>query len=287
MSSSRSGLGILEYVCVVGSIGSAIALAFKEAIFGLALAPVSLSLVLNLFNRKGLEQLSGHSADVSAEVQQLRDEITAVSAANEQFKQDIQNLVPRQELVSVNSLVEQLNQQHEGLRLSLVPMQSRLDDLIQAYDNRPELKEIENLATVITALRNSIAQLPSLGQLQPSATEIQPGEETSPLSQNSAKVERLEKAINLLVYQFNNRPELEAISSLSVVTEALKQSIEQLPQQGKSPLLDTVQQEVETSKTELSQHSKKVQDLQKEIDLLRHQLQYQLLEIQQQVSQSN
>jgi chromosome segregation ATPase len=285
MSSSRSGLGLLEYACVAGSIvGSAIALATKEAIFGLA--PVSLSLVLNLINRNRLEELCQQSTGVTAEVQQLRDEITSVSAANEKV-QDVQNLASRQELNSVNSMIEQLNQQQEGLRLSLVPMQSRLDDLIQAYDNRPELKEIENLATVITALRNSIDQLPSSGQLPPTTGELQPGEETSQLSQNPSKVERLEKAINLLVYQFHNRPELEAISSLSVVTEALKQSIEQLPQQKQSPELDTVQQEVETSKAELSQHSKKVQDLQKEIDLLRHQTQYQLLEIQQQVSQSN
>lgn len=292
MSSSRSGLsglGIIELICVAGSIGSAIALIFKEAILGLALAPVSLSLALNLINRNRLEQLSGQGADVSAEVQQLKGEISSLSTEAEKFRQDIQNLAHRQELTSVNSLVEQLNQQQEGLRLSLVPLQSRLDDLIQEYNNRPELKEIENLAAVITALRSSIDELPPPGQLQQPAAKTQSGEDksTAELNQTLEKVERLDKAINLLAYQFNHRPELGEVASLSVVTESLKQSIEQLSWPNQSILFNTVEQQEETSEEKLAQDSEKVEDLQKEIDLLRHQIQYQLLELQQQVSQSN
>lgn len=283
MSNSRSGLVFLEYICVAGSIGSAIALLFKEAIFGLALAPVSLSLVLNLINRKGLEELSGQSADVSAEVQQLKGEVSSLSVESEKFRQDVQNLAPRQELISVTSMVEQLNQQHEGLRLSLVPLQSRLDDVIQEYNNRSELQQIESLTTVITALKKSIDQLPPPGQLQQLAAEIQSGEETykAQLSQSLEKVERLEKALDLLVYQFNHRPELEEIASLTVVTEALQQSSEQFPQSNQSLL------ERETSMAQSSHNSEKVEELQKEIDLLRLQLQYQLLELQDQISQSN
>lgn len=238
MSSSRSGLGIVEYICVAGSVaGSAIAWVTNQAIYGLA--PVSLSLILNLINRNRLEQLCEQSTDVSAEVQQLKSEINSLGAANEQFKQDVQNLVPRQELTSIVSRVEELNEQQQGLQLSLVPLQSRLDDLIAEFNKRPELEQIESLAVVIKALKQSIDELP-----QP---------ERSALAYPSRRAQP---------FGFSNGVPSSATSQ--------QHSVE-------------LQQQVESALAQLSQNSEKVEHLEKAIDLLRHQLQQQLLELQYQL----
>lgn len=206
MSSNRSGLGIAEYVCVAGSvIGSAIALIYNQAIYGLA--PISLSLILNLINRHRLEQLCEQSSAASTEVQPLKSEINSLSAANNQFKQDVQNLVPRQELTSIVSRVDELNERQKGLQLSLVPLQSRLDDLIAEFNKRPELEQIESLAFVIKALKESIDELPQPEQSPQHSVELQQQIERAlvQLSQNSERVERLEKAIDLSRHQLQHQ----------------------------------------------------------------------------------
>jgi len=90
------------------------------------------------------------------------------------------------------------------LRLSLVPLQSRLDDLIQQFKNRPELDQIESLSSVITALKQCIDELPQPQLLQKQSAALQQqvdlalvrlADRTNELSQNSARVEHLEEAI--------------------------------------------------------------------------------------------
>jgi len=277
MSNSRGGLGTVEYVSVAGAVvGSAIAYFTNQAIFGLA--PVSLSLVLNLVSRRRLEAFLDQDANVTTEVQQLRRDLTLLRTTNEKATQDIQNLVPRQELTSTVSRVEELHQQQEGLRLSLVPLQSRLDDLIQEFNNRPELEEIESLTIVIEALKQSLDQLPEYSQLPQQSTENSLAE----LSQNSEQVKQLQKSIELLSYQFNERPELEEIGRLSVVTQALKESLEQslyqssssareIQQQVESSMVQSSHNTDENSLAELSQNSERVEQLQKAIELLSYQ----------------
>ncbi|HEY9823796.1 MAG TPA: hypothetical protein V6D35_23945 [Candidatus Sericytochromatia bacterium] len=201
MSSNRNWLGIAEYVCVASSaVGSAFAFVFQQAIYGLA--PVSLSLLLNLMNRRRLEELCQHSS-ISTEVQQLKSSLNSLSAARSTVKQDVQNLVPRQELTALVSMVEELEAQQNGLRLSLVPLQSRLDDLIQQFNKRPELEQIESLAVVIAALKQCIDGLPQPERFQQHSTELQQQVERA-LTQESTtseRVERLEQAIALLQQQ--------------------------------------------------------------------------------------
>lgn len=213
MSNNRNGLGIIEYVCVAGSVlGSAIAVITQQMIYGLA--PVSLSLLLNLINRRRLEQLCQQSTADSTQLQQLRSAIDSVSAANAKLEQDVQNLVPIQQLTSVVSSVEQLNQQQNGLRLSLVPLQSRLDDLIEQFNKRPELEQIESLTAVITALKKCIDNLPQPERLEHHSDKfqqqvelalVQLSEKTTQLSQNLQRVERLEDAIAQLQQQLSER----------------------------------------------------------------------------------
>ena len=212
MSNNRRWLEIAEYVSVGSSvIGSAIAAISEQAIYGLA--PVCLSLFLNLINRRQLELLSQQSPTASAQVQQLRSAVNSLSVANTKIKQDLQNLVPRQELTSIVSTVENLDRQHNSLRISLVAIQSRLDDLVSEFNKRPELEQIESLAVVITALKQSIDILPKPELLQRQSAEIQQqvesalaqlSEKITELSNNSERVQRLEDAIAQVQQQLVN-----------------------------------------------------------------------------------
>lgn len=212
MSNNRSWLEIVEYVSVGGSvIGAAIAALSEQVIYGLA--PVSVSLFLNLINRRRLEQLSQQSPAVTTQVQQIRSAVNSLSVANTKVKQDLQNLVPRQELTSIVSTVENLNQQHNSLRLSLVAIQSRLDDLIAQFNKRPELEQIESLAIVITALKQSIDRLPQPERLQQQSAELQQqvesalaqlSEKTTEFSNNCERVNRLENVIAQVQQQLVN-----------------------------------------------------------------------------------
>ncbi|HAJ61195.1 MAG TPA: hypothetical protein DCP31_19670 [Cyanobacteria bacterium UBA8543] len=212
MSNNRSWLEIAEYISVGSSvIGSAIAAVSEQAIYGLA--PVSLSLFLNLINRRQLEQLSQQNPAATAQVQQLRSAINSLSVANSKFKQDLQNLVPNQELTSIVSTVENLHQQHNSLRTSLVALQSRLEDLNSQFNKRPELEQIESLAIVITALKQSLDILPQPERLKRQSAELQQqvesalaqlSEKTAELSSNSERVNRLEDAIAQVQQQLTN-----------------------------------------------------------------------------------
>ncbi|HEY9709045.1 MAG TPA: hypothetical protein V6D48_12660 [Oculatellaceae cyanobacterium] len=212
MSNNRSWLAIAEYISVGGSvIGSAIAAVSEQAIYGLA--PVSLSLFLNLINRRQLELLSQQTPAASAQVQQLRSAVNSLSVANTKVKQDLQNLVPRQELTSIVSTVENLNQQHNSLRISLVAIQSRLDDLASQFNKRPELEQIESLAVVIAALKQSIDILPQPELLQRQSAELQQqvesalaqlSEKITELSNNGERVQRIEDAIAQVQQQLVN-----------------------------------------------------------------------------------
>lgn len=196
MSNNRRWLDIAEYVSIGSAVvGSAIAFFSQQAIYGLA--PVSLSLVLNVINRRRLEQRYQQSSAVSTQVQQLKSAINSLNVANTKLKKDIQNITPNHELSSVVSRVEELSERQNGLRLSLVPLQSRVDDLIEQFNKRPELEQIESLVVVITALRQCIDELPQPERLQPHSAELQQQLESgfARLANHSERLEGLENAI--------------------------------------------------------------------------------------------
>jgi DNA repair exonuclease SbcCD ATPase subunit len=202
MSNNRSWLGIAEYVSIAGSVlGSAAALVSQQAIYGLA--PVSLSLVLNLINRRRLEQLIQQRTPASAEVEHLKNAIASFRMTNSQVKQDSQSLVLREELTSIASVIQELNERQNGLRLSLVPLQSQLDDLSQEFNKRPELEQIESLAVVITALKQCIDGLPQPELLQQHSAELQQQVDSAlgQLSKNAERIAGLEQAIAQLQHQ--------------------------------------------------------------------------------------
>jgi chromosome segregation ATPase len=205
MSQKRNWLTIAEYISVAGSVvGSAIVLVSQQAIYGLA--PVTVSLLLNLINRRRLEQLCQQRPNATTQIEQLKSAINSLSVASAQVQQDVDNLVPRQELTAIATKVEELNLQQQGLRLSLVPLQSRLDDLIADFNRRPELEQIEGLTTVIVALKQLIDELPRPDRLQLESAELQQQAQTTlaQVSQNSERVKQLEQAIAQIQQQLIN-----------------------------------------------------------------------------------
>lgn len=176
-------LFIAESVAVaISFVGVAIAVLSGQMIYGLA--PLAISLLLNLINRRRVVRLLRHKISDRTQIDNLSRDIQTLSTELAQLKQNhsnLANLVSREELSAVVSTVEAINEQQKGLRRSLVPLQSKLDELNQKFTQRPELEQIETLAGIIVALKQTIDQLP-----QPERTSV---------ALNPERVERLERAI--------------------------------------------------------------------------------------------
>ncbi len=213
MSNQRRGLKIVESIAGVGSLaGSVAAVVFQQAIYGLA--PVSLSLVLNLINRHELEQRLEQTQVGQQQLESLKSELKAIGAAHAQTQQTLGNTASREELSSVVSSLEAIDEQQKGLRLALNPIQSRLDDLIEQFHHRPELQQIEKLANVIVALKRGIDALPQPERSQQDLSALrsqietilaQLSEETNRHRQNSRRIERLENALLQLQRRLSKR----------------------------------------------------------------------------------
>jgi chromosome segregation ATPase len=203
MSNKRRGLKIVESIAVVGSLGGSVAaFVFQQAIYGLA--PVSLSLLLNLINRHDLEQRLQQTQVWEEQIEPLKREIEEIEAAHAQTQQTVRDAVSREEFSAAISNLEAIDEQQKGLRLALSPIQSRLDDLIEQFHHRPELEQIENLANVIVALKRGIDALPQPERSQQELTALrsqverlsaQLSETTNRHQQNSQRIERLENVL--------------------------------------------------------------------------------------------
>ncbi|MEQ9552483.1 MAG: hypothetical protein RIM23_23080 [Coleofasciculus sp. G3-WIS-01] len=176
-------LFIAESVAVaVSFVGVAIAVLSGQMIYGLA--PLAISLLLNLINRRRVVRFLRHKISDRTQIDNLSRDIQTLSTELAQLKQNhsnLANLVSREELSAVVSTVEAINEQQKGLRRSLVPLQSKLAELNQKFTQRPELEQIETLAGIIVALKQTIDQLP-----QPERTSV---------AVNPERVEQLERAI--------------------------------------------------------------------------------------------
>jgi chromosome segregation ATPase len=203
MSNKRRGLKMVESIAVVGSLGGSVAaFVFQQAIYGLA--PVSLSLLLNLINRHDLEQRLQQTQVWEEQIEPLKREIEEIEAAHAQTQQTVRDAVSREEFSAAISNLEAIDEQQKGLRLALSPIQSRLDDLIEQFHHRPELEQIENLANVIVALKRGIDALPQPERSQQELTALrsqverlsaQLSETTNRHQQNSQRIERLENVL--------------------------------------------------------------------------------------------
>jgi polyhydroxyalkanoate synthesis regulator phasin len=173
-------LFIAESMAIAASfVGAIVAVISGQMIYGLA--PLAISLLLNLINRRRVVQLLRRKINDRTQIDNLSRDIQALRADVAQLKQPNSSQMSREELSAVVSTVEAINEKQKVLRGSLTPLQSKLDELNQKFTQRPELEQIEMLAGIIVALKQSIDQLP-----QPDRTAA---------AVNPERVETLERAI--------------------------------------------------------------------------------------------
>lgn len=205
MSNRRSWLLLAESTSIAASVvGAAVAVVIEQVIYGLA--PISLSLLLNLVNRRRLAQQIQTSTANRTQVEQLRRTVDSLSAELAQVQQNVGNLASRQELSAIVSTVEALNEQQKGLRLSLKPIPAQLNDLSEQFNHRPELEQIESLAGIIIALKQNIDEIPKPDRSQQPSEGLQEQTEAAlaQLSHHCERVEGLEKAIARIQQQLTN-----------------------------------------------------------------------------------
>ncbi|MEQ9353884.1 hypothetical protein [Coleofasciculus chthonoplastes] len=173
-------LFIAESMAIAASfVGAIVAVISGQMIYGLA--PLAISLLLNLINRRRVVQLLRRKINDRTQIDNLSRDIQALRADVAQLKQPNSSQMSREELSAVVSTVEAINEKQKVLRGSLTPLQSKLDELNQKFTQRPELEQIEMLAGIIVALKQSIDQLPQPDRTAPAV--------------NPERVETLERAI--------------------------------------------------------------------------------------------
>lgn len=206
----RNWLEIAEYISLSASVAGAIATAvFQNSFY--AAVPIVLSLLLNLVNRRKLEQqtrasiasvinqLNQHKTAAEQLIEELKTAIGSLTVNNGELGDPALNSESNNHLKPLISAVKSLRQQHQILEQTIKLIQAELNLTSQQFKRRPELEQIENLTTVILDLQEFINQLPQWGNLQQrQLIEIQEKVETA-LSQLSTELanipDRVEAAV--------------------------------------------------------------------------------------------
>ena len=175
-NSSTNFLEIAEYISIAASIFGLIAAAvLAESIY--AVAPIVLSLLLNLINRNRLQRqtkttaasttdrLNQHRALVEQLMEQLKTP-TSLASVNPQIEDNDRNFEPVENLQSIVSAIKHLRQRENILEQTIKLVQAELDIISKQFKQRPELEQIDSLTTVILDLQQFINQLPQWGNLQ-------------------------------------------------------------------------------------------------------------------------
>lgn len=177
MQSKRHWLEYAEYVFLAASVaGLFAATVFQEVSY--AVAPVVISLVLNLANRQRLEwqtrvnhattveRLNHHRNAVEQLNEQLKTAIQSLATANSQLLIEESALETTPQLKSMVSAIKNLRQRQKILEKAIKLIQAELTMISQQFKHRPELEQIESLTKVIIDLQEFINQLPQWGTLQ-------------------------------------------------------------------------------------------------------------------------
>ena len=175
-NSSTNFLEIAEYISIATSIFGLIAAAvLAESIY--AVAPIVLSLLLNLINRNRLQRqtkataastsdsLNQHRALVEQLMEQLKTP-TSLAISNPQIEDNERNFEPVENLQSIVSAIKHLRQRENILEQTIKLVQAELDIISKQFKQRPELEQIDSLTRVILDLQQFINQLPQWGNLQ-------------------------------------------------------------------------------------------------------------------------
>ena len=166
---------IVELILIIAAIIGSFSVLTGQAVT-YALIPGSLALGLNWLNRQLLAQqtrksatntkslVQQHQADLDQLMTQLQTTINTLNISsglaftpNPQLAQELQSL-----MIVIQNLLERQNLLEKTLNM----MQSELEIIVQTFQKRPELEQINSLTHVIVDLQQFINQLPQWGHLQ-------------------------------------------------------------------------------------------------------------------------
>ncbi|MCT7951589.1 hypothetical protein NG798_17430 [Ancylothrix sp. C2] len=175
MTKNRHWLQTIESLSLVGCFAGSVAAVLSEQIL-YAVAPVSLSLALNLSNRRFFEQKNTQLTTTA--LQQINQQIERLDSAKKEWSGAIQiliqqletqakNIDPTQYINRQNTDIDILKNKQDSLEIAVGTLGEEIHLLNQQFKNRPELQQIENLAEIILALRQTIDRLPSPQNSQP------------------------------------------------------------------------------------------------------------------------
>jgi len=175
MLSRKQWLEILELILIIATIIGSFSTLTGTAIT-YSVIPGSLALGLNWLNRQLLAQktrkniantkslVQDHQGNLERLMDQLKNTINTLNISsglaftpNPQLAQELQSL-----MVVIQNLLERQNL----LEKTLTMMQSELEVIVQTFQQRPELEQINTLTHVIVDLQQFINQLPQWGNLQ-------------------------------------------------------------------------------------------------------------------------
>lgn len=165
----------VELIFIIAAIIGSFSLLTGQSITYAAI-PGSFALGLNWLNRQLLAQqirknsatnkslIQQHKADLDQLMDQLQRTISTLNISsgltinpNAQLAQELQSLM---------AVIQNLLERQNLLEKTLTMMQSELEIVVQAFQKRPELDQINSLTHVIVDLQQFINQLPQWGNLQ-------------------------------------------------------------------------------------------------------------------------
>ena len=201
----KSFLDIAEYISLVGAIAGTAAAAATQQVL-LAAAPVSVSLALNMANRRKLQQFAEQNpAEAALQVQQK------LSVDMESLRTSLRQLPTQEDLTGVKQAIaaELRNQERfsgssvSAVREELSNMQKRYGELLETVsgitarlDNFSPKSKVENLETGLASSSESLALAVSkMSQLQADLEQIASKPPAVPESVR-ADLEELNRQVN-------------------------------------------------------------------------------------------
>ncbi len=205
-----SWLKTAEYAALAGSaLGTVAAAISSQATY--AAAPLTLALSLNLINRTRLEKQAWQrstieSAQVHQLVESLHNQVTALPS----------------QAVDLNPIYQAISQ-----------LNNNTQSLVQHYNARPEIEQIQELKEVIASyplelneLQSNIQKLAQQFNSRSEIEQIQELKEAIASLPNPLELNELQNDIQKLAQRFNARPEIAQIQELKEAIAALPHPLE-------------------------------------------------------------
>jgi len=206
----RNVLELAEYLCfallVAGVVASGGGLSPLYAA-----VPLLVLLALNLANRYFLKRyLRSHSGGVKAEVdrnstaiEQLHRVVEAnVVSANLNQLQSAANVDAvglTENLGALNTSLQTILERQNALEGAIDAIQGELELVVNKFQQRPELEQVENLTHVIVDLQQFINQLPQWGTLQQQQLNELQAQVQQVLDRVSAEIDDLPRRVDVAV----------------------------------------------------------------------------------------